>query len=254
MVNISDKIEQDYGDELLWSEPINYKGITLYPVTCKDIREFTANVYPLLYDPLRYPTEISTLPRLYFLTDILNHANDPVYLSQNIMLTHLYISLTSLLKLVLKEQKVEFIENNKRWIIKVCGEEKSVEVKAKDFELIRQIILHQNGVNYDDTFIHEDIRQWIEEQEKADKTPPITTGDYIEAYMIQLNINDLKEIKKVPLRQFNHIVDKFLTRENYVMRTTAAMSGFVTFKDKIDHWLVTNKKNSIYDKYFKELK
>ena len=254
MVNISDKIEQDYGGELLWSEPINYKDVILYPVTCDKIRQFTASIYPLLYDPLRYPTEISTLPRLYFLTDILNHLNDPVYLSQNIMLTQLYVSLENLFKLVFKEQQVGFVESNKRWIMQVSNVEKCIEIKAKDFEMIRQIILHQNGVNYDDTFIHEDIRKWIEEQESADKTPPITTEDYIEAYMIQLQINDLNEIKPVPLRQFNRIVDKFLTRENYVMRTTAAMSGFVTFKDKIDHWLVTNKKNSIYDKYFKEVK
>ena len=35
---------------------------------------------------------------------------------------------------------------------------------------------------------------------------------------------------------------------------TASMSGFVTFKGKIDHWITVNKKNSIYDKYFKEVK
>lgn len=254
MSSISDKIEQDYRKELLFSKPINYKGITLYPVTCEDIIEFTENVYPLLYDPLRYPTEISTLPRLYFLTDILNYGDNPEYLSQNIMLTHLYITLLNLLRLVFKEQKFEFIKNDTRWFLQIQGEKNLVEIKAKDFEMIRQIILHQNGVNYDDTFVHEDIRKWIEEQEQADKTHPITTEDYIEAFMIQSNIYDMDKVSEVSLRKFNRIVDKSLTRENYVMRTTAAMSGFVTFKDKIDHWLVTNKKNSIYDKYFKEVK
>lgn len=51
MENYSNKIERTYENELLWSEPINYKGITLYPVTCQNIRDFNKLIPALLYDP-----------------------------------------------------------------------------------------------------------------------------------------------------------------------------------------------------------
>lgn len=249
MKNYSEKIEYTYRNELLWSKPINYKGITLYPVTCENILEFNSSVTSLVYDPLRYPTEISTLPRLYFLTDIHNYCNDPKYLNQNIILAQLYVSLVSLLKLVLRDQKFTFIENNKKWFLSVQVGENSVEIKAKDFEIIRQIILVQNGVHYDDTFIHEDIRQWIEEQEQADKTPKMDIEDRIEAYMIIMKCCDINKVKQVPLRQFNRILDKAFSREHYCGALSNPM-----FDGKINHWVTDdNKGNSIFDKYFKEV-
>lgn len=261
-----DKIEEKYESQFLWSEPIDYKGLTLYPVTCTDIEQFYGSVFALLYDPLRYNSEISTLPRLYFLTDILNKKEDTLYVQQNMFLLQLFIQMQLLLKLVLKNQTVEFVENRNKWflritkIAKVIEEDKEVEkeiqidIKAKDFDVLREIILHQNGVDYDDTFIHEDIRQWITEQESADKSTPTTIEDYMEAFMMQINSCKLEDFKVVPLRRFNRIIEKMLSRENYNIQMTASMSGFVTFKNEINHWITINKKNSIYDKYFKECK
>ena len=259
----NDKIEELYGTNFLWSEPIDYKNVTLYPVKCEHIQIFYQSVYALLYDPLRYNSLISTLPRLYFITDILNHQEDVDYFNQNQFLFQLFIQLQFLLKLVLGENQVyDFINNKGKWFLRITktveeNEQKQeivTDIKAKDFDKIREIILHQNSVDYDDTFIHEDIRQWIAEQESADKSPQATIEDYMEAFMMQMGSCDLESFKQVPLRRFNRIVEKILSRENYNIQMTASMSGFVTFKGKIDHWITVNKKNSIYDKYFKEVK
>lgn len=258
----NDKIEELYGTQFLWSQPIEYKNITLYPVKCADIQVFYMSVYALLYDPLRHNSLISTLPRLYFLTDILNHQEDVDYFNQNQFLFQLFIQMQFLLKLVLgDEQKFDFVNNKGKWFLKIIkqvddnGQTKEIEidVKAKDFDMIREIVLHQNGVDYDDTFIHEDIRQWIAQQESADKSPQATIEDYMEAFMMQMGSCDIEKFKEVPMRRFNRIVEKILSRENYNIQMTASMSGFVTFKDKIDHWITVNKKNTIYDKYFKEV-
>lgn len=250
MENYSDKIERKYEDELLWNYPIIYKNVTLYPVTCENILEFNKSVTALVYDPLRYPTEVSTLPRLYFLTDILNH--DVEYWNNNSLLGQLLISTMGLFKLVLRDQKFEFKqkENSNKHFLRVwISESQYVDFKAKDFEKIRQIILVQNGVNYDDTFIHEDIRQWIEEQEKADKTPEMSIEDSINAFMEIMKINDVNDIKQLPLRRFNRILTKGLARENY----NTALSN-PAFDGKIEHWITANNKGSLFDKYFKEVK
>ncbi len=260
---VNDKIEQAYGNKFLWSEPIDYKNITLYPVKCADIQTFYASVYSLLYDPLRYDSLISTLPRLYFLTDILNHREDVCYFEKNQFLFQLFIQLQFLLKSVLGDKQPFSFEDNKgKWFVRVTkqveeeGQVKdiAVDIKAKDFDMIREIILHQNGIDYDDTFVHEDIRKWIAEQESAEKSAQATIEDYMEAFMMQMGSCDSEKFKDVPLRRFNRIVEKILSRENYTIQKTASMSGFVTFKDKIDHWITVNKKNSIYDKYFNEVK
>ena len=67
------------------------------------------------------------------------------------------------------------------------------------------------------------------------------------------NAWDVTTFDSMPLRRFYRIVDKILTRENYNIQMTASMSGLVSFKGELTHWMVTNKKNSIYEKYFKEL-
>ncbi len=260
---MDNKIEQTYGTNFLWSEPVVYKNITIYPIKCADIQTFYTAVYSLLYDPLRYDSLISTLPRLYFLTDILNHQDDLEYLNNNQFLLQLFIQLQILLKLVLGDkQRFDFLNNKGKWFLQITkqteedGQQKDIEIeiKAKDFENLRKIILQQNWIDYDDTFIHEDIRKWIAEQESANKSAQATIEDYMEAFMMQMGSCNVEEFKKVPLRRFNRIVEKILSRENYTMQMTASMSGFVTFKDKIDHWITVNKKNSIYDKYFKEVK
>ena len=254
MADLSDEIENRYEEQLLWAEPINYKGVVISPVLCKDILRFNSCIYVLLYDPLRYNSEISTLPRLYFLTDVLNHFNDSEYLRKNIMLFSMWQGLNIILDMTIGK-KYKFNDHNGRWFLRIETEQGGyVDIKANDFEWIRQIILHQNSISYDDTFVHEDIRRWIAQQEKVDNSPRASTEDYLEAFILETGCRSAEELKNIPLRRFNRIVDKSLHKENYLIQATAAMSGFVTFKSKIEHWLVTDKKNSIYDKYFKEVK
>ena len=250
MENYLNEIERKYENELLWDYPIVYKGVTLYPVTCANILNFNRYIPALLYDPLRYPTEISTLPRLYFLTDILNHDAD--YCNNNLLLGRLIISAMGILRLALRDQKLEFKqkEKSKKHFLRIWfSESQYVDFKAKDFEKIRQIILVQNGVNYDDTFVHEDIRQWIEEQEKADKTPKMSIEDSIEAFMLIMRVYSVEAIKKVPIRKFNRILAKAFSRDNYCGILSNPM-----FDGKINHWATEdNKKDTFFDKYFKEV-
>lgn len=254
-----ENIEKLYSTQFLWDEPVEYKGITLFPVTCKDIQDFYSYVNCILYDPLRYNSVISTLPRLYFLTDILNHQDDAEYIMQNEFLFAMFICFQKLLKLVLGEnQDFNFAENKGKWYLQIIkhidwADDISIDIRAKDFDILREIILHQNGVEYDDTFIHEDIRKWLEEQEARDNTQYSTIEDYLNAF-ISVTHWKPQEVKELSIRRFNGITDKFLSHDTYNLQMTASMSGFVSFKGKIDHWLTTNKKNQIYEKYFKEVK
>lgn len=246
-------VERVFQKNFLWDEPIEYCGINLYPVQVKDIHEFTLNICSLIYDPLRHDSMISTLPRLYFLTDILNHQEDAEYLKNNKFLAEMYLSLSCVLKLVLKEQDFGFVKNEKnRWYLRVKNKHgNAVDIKAKDFEVMRQIILHQNSVNYDDTFVHEDIRKWIEEQEKSEKNFKIVNEDYLNLFMIQMNKSSMNEIKNISLRRFYRIIDKLFAKERYFTEQLCYIIGGIKTAPK--HW-ISPIKYSLYDKYFKEIK
>lgn len=71
--------------------------------------------------------------------------------------------------------------------------------------------------------------------------------------MIQMKLYKLEEIKNIPLRYFHKIIEKSLLRENYNLQMTASMSGLVSFKGTINHWITINNKNKIFEKYFKEI-
>ena len=219
-------IEKAYADKFLWDEPIVYMGISLYPVQVKDIQNFTLNICSLVYDPLGHNSMISTLPRLYFLTDILNHQEDAEYLKNNVFLIQMYTSLICVLEMVLKDQKFQFVKNKNRWFLRVktnSGED--VDIRAKDFDELRAIILHQNGVDYDDTFIHEDIRKWIEEQERAEKNFKIVNEDYLNMFMLQMKKSSMEEIAEMSLRRFYRIIDKLVAREKYFVEQFCYITG-----------------------------
>ena len=252
-------IEEMYGTQFMWAEPVEYKGVVLNPVTCRDMQKFYSSVNCLLYDTLRYNTMVSTLPRLYFITDLINHVDDQNYILENKLLYEMFICLQTILKIVLgNNQEFNFVESKGKWYLQIrryISDSKNsiIDIKAKDFNIIREIILHQNGVDYDDTFVHEDIRKWIEEHESNSKSPPATIEDYIQAFMIQMKLYKLEEIKNIPLRYFHKIIEKSLLRENYNLQMTASMSGLVSFKGTINHWITINNKNKIFEKYFKEI-
>ena len=155
-------------------------------------------------------------------------------------------SLCKLCELIFKGQKVTFAPKNGYWQLQV--DDKSFT--AKQFESFRIIILEQNGFEVNDEFIHNDIKKYIEAEEANDKEPKATLEDCQEAIMLELKCSSVKELKSMSVRRFNRLVPKILHRENYVICYSASMSGLVSFKGDIPHWLSKQRSNALIDKYF----
>lgn len=241
------QFEKAYQKNLAMSEPIEYEGALLHPIMYGDIFQFNNYIQALIYDPLDYPMdEYAVLPRLYFLTESLSHSNDMQWVQQNVVMVLFTRDLCELCNMVFKGQEVKFISDKGLWKLSVDGH----IFNSKQFEDIRLIILEQNGYECDDTFIHNDIKEYIKNEEQKSSEPKATMEDYQEAVMLDLKITDDSQFKRMTIRRFNRILQKVLTRENYVMTKTASMSGFVTFKGEIPHWLSRTRSNALLDKYF----
>lgn len=256
-----DDIEQKYSYEFQFTEPVVYKDIIkLYPVYYRQNYEFSIGLQCLLFEVMDYPNiEYATLPRLYFLTEVLGHYTDEIWMQKNFEMYLLYNSMLTLLNNVLKEQPYEIVTIGNNYGIRIFSDEnktKYVDITSKKFEEIRQIILYQNGYDFSDEFVHNDIKKYIQEQNKFNNKDDseITSEDYMDAVMIEMKIYDEKEMAKLTLRRFNRFLAKILNRDMWKIQTTASLSGMVTFKEDIPFWLANQTKKSKLESYFKKIK
>jgi hypothetical protein len=259
---MNNDIETLYSNNLMFSEPILWKeNISLYPVLFRQIQDFSFGLESLLYDPMNYEDiTLATLPRLYFLTSVaeFEYTNNIDMIYTNPILTNLYLNLRTMLSLVLKNQDYIFVKKNNFWQIRIYHDDEKqsfIDINSTEFEELREIILKQNGCTYSDEFIHNDIKNFMVHEEKSDKNRIVSTNeDYMEAIMLDMNINHEQAVGSLTMRRFNRLLDKIISRENYKIQQTASMSGMVTFKFDIPHWLGKQRNDRMFDKYFKEAK
>lgn len=267
-----DNIEQIYSHEFQFVRPITYPlikefnqtkkktQIKLYPILYEQNVEFMNAIQCLLINVMDYPNkEYATLPRLYFLTEIYKNCNynNPQWMQDNNIMYISYNCLVNLLALVLKDQPYAFALFGEYWGIRVYTDESKndfVDINSKKFEEIREIILHQNGYDYSDEFVHNDIKKYIYEQEKNNDEDIITAEDYMDCVMIEMKIYDENILAKMSMRRFNRFLTEIIGRDSWKIQTTASLSGMVTFKEKIPFWLAKQTKKSKLDKYFKNIK
>lgn len=255
-----------YNKELRTSAPILYEGIQLYPVRYKHYDEFKSLIGCLLINPIYSDdSTINSLPRLYFLTNCLccNRKQDtstPQFQAQKARILQIF----GLLKLVFREdQSFDFTETKSgRMALRVWNNncpEKSVVINAKKFEPMREIILVQNNVAYDDTYIHPDILRYIEttkQKESSTKKSTVfeTMEDKVEALMLKFNQPNDDFLNEMTIRRVERLVAKIIDEGIYNAQMYGSMSGMVKFKESPTHWMSTKLHQSDFDKYLKELK
>ena len=253
--------EETHARQLMFSEPVRFLDlIWIYPVRFAQIHLFKFGTASLLYDVLSCrDLRLAALPRLYFLTDVLSHENDGEYLGQHPDMADLFQSLNIMLGLVLKQQKFEFRRAGKHWYLRIyalesrTGKARFAEVKGREFEALREIILKQNGVDYSDEFIHEDLKKRMREDEQVLGTGErFTDEDCMEGVMLGLGITDEAALQNMTVRRYTRLLEKVLSRENYNLQTAASMSGFVKFESEIPHWLAHKNKGAGLERYFKK--
>lgn len=252
-----------YNRQLSRSEPITYEGVCLYPVKFRDYEIYQTYAHCLVLNPIYYPDmTLSTLPRLYFLTEIFKHVEDKEYAEAHPKLRRYVIELYGILTLVLREQKFGFEPNSSgMFCLKVyngADNENSIVINAKKFDTMREIILLQNNTFYDDTYIHPDIQKWIEVQKEAEqrknKGITETLEDKIEALMLEMKEPNESFLDDMSIRRVERLLEKTVNRELYQAQLAGMMSGMVKFDTQPTSWITTKPKQTDFERYLKELK
>lgn len=145
----------------------------------------------------------------------------------------------------------------------VCGEDSEIKYNASTldvsinnfqitnsvFDDLRKIIIIQNDIDFDiDEFMNIDTVRALEKarefeakknKEKAD------IEDYIDSLIIGMKVTE-EYVSNLTIRKFWRYIKRIKKHEEYKVCRSGQMSGMVTFKEPIQHWMTSI---DVTDKY-----
>lgn len=217
------------------------KKIEIYPILVKDSEIFISSIGALTIDKnSSSDPSIISMPYLQFLLTIASQQNPSVI-----------IQLNNILRLCLKWEtaKILFDESGK---ISLYEEKENAVIKAKHFDDIRRIILYQNLLNYDDSYVNPEIKKTIEEYER-------TVNKGVEIPSLERKISIItshcgltKENQmEMTYRAFTSLFEEVCGEIEFSTTRAVAilMNALSNNKNELDHWIFKKKKDK-YEKYF----
>ena len=229
--------------------PYEYKGVTFYPVSLEHLIEFYICVEILMIKQERTKDKkLMKLPYLWFLAYAFENNEKYNYLDSGMYIPLLY----SLIEICTRQKDIDIkIERNengdyKRCLLCVGG----IEFNYKDFTEIRRIILTQSGIEYSDEFLNSDTERAIYDgraynQRKSGYIPP-NLEDLMDILSMYLHKSLDEIVKTFTIRKFNRAVKYMSSFEEWKLLRGSELTGMVTFKQPIHHWIEGIEKENIF--------
>ena len=234
-MSIKEEIFKNYYDELTFDDPIDYKGLLLYPVSIRKINKFLQSSSVLRIQKEYIPDkEIIKMSYLKFLMTNIDKEKEEYGES----LTFDLLALCFMICMRIEEISIRLFvdEDGKAKLIL-----NDVEINENDFDYLRKLILYQNLPNYDDELMNPDLKNDLEQADKI-KNGGEETEDFehlIANLVIGTGMN-IDDVKNLPIRKF-YIIGQVMDRKlHYSIYKQASVGGFVEFKQSIMHYLKKN--------------
>ena len=234
-MSIKEEIFSNYYEELTFDDPIDYKGLLLYPVSIRKINKFLQSSSVLRIQKEYIPDkEIIKMSYLKFLMTNIDREKEEYEES----LTFDLLALCFMICMRIEEISIRLFidEDGKAKLIL-----NDVEINENDFDYLRKLILYQNLPNYDDELMNPDLKNDLEQADKI-KNGGEETEDFehlIANLVIGTGMN-IDDVKNLPIRKF-YIIGQVMDRKlHYSIYKQASVGGFVEFKQPITHYLKKN--------------
>lgn len=228
---------------LIYNSPFKYsEGITLHPVTMKDIVAFQTltQSITLRKDSIFRDKKIIKMTYWDFL--IYCFGNDELETEYKINgLSEYLLYAIQLLKLCCANSNIEFLQNGQ---ICINGEVITPEI----FDDLRRIIIIQNDIDFDiDKFLNYDTEQRLlkAENDLRKKQDKANIEDYIDSLIIAMNTTE-DCVKNMTIRKFWRYIKRYQLHESYTIAKTGECSGMVSFKEPIKHWMISLEEEDKY--------
>ena len=231
---------------LIYNKEIKYnEHITLYPIKMKDIITFQQYQMALTLrkDAIFQDKQIIKMGYLEFIKYACR--NDELAQKYNMPLLPFYYDfIIGILQLTCGED-VEIRYNTSTLDFSI----NDFLVTDEVFDDLRKIIIIQNDIDFDiDEFMNIDTVKALEKarefeakknKEKAD------IEDYIDSIIIGLKVTE-DYVSNLTIRKFWRYIKRINKHEEYEACRSGQMSGMVTFKEPIQHWMTSIE---VTDKY-----
>ena len=231
---------------LIYNKEIKYnEHITLYPIKMKDIITFQQYQMALTLrkDAIFQDKQIIKMGYLEFIKYACR--NDELAQKYNMPLLPFYYDfIIGVLQLTCGED-VEIKYNTSTLDFSI----NDFLVTDEVFDDLRKIIIIQNDIDFDiDEFMNIDTVKALEKarefeakknKEKAD------IEDYIDSMIIGLKVTE-DYVSNLTIRKFWRYIKRINKHEEYEACRSGQMSGMVTFKEPIQHWMTSIE---VTDKY-----
>ena len=234
-MSIKEEIYKNYYEELTFDDPIDYKGLLLYPVSIRKINKFLQSSSVIRIQKEYIPDkEIIKMSYLKFLMTNIDKEKEEYGES----LTFDLLALCFMICMRIEEISIRIFmdEDGKAKLIL-----NDVEIDENEFDYLRKLILYQNLPNYDDELMNPDLKNDLEQADKI-KNGGEETEDFehlIANLVIGTGMN-IDDVKNLPIRKF-YIIGQVMDRKlHYSIYKQASVGGFVEFKQPITHYLKKN--------------
>ena len=231
---------------LIYNKEIKYnEHITLYPIKMKDIITFQQYQIALTLrkDAIFQDKQIIKMGYLEFIKYACR--NDELAKKYNMPLLPFYYDfIIGVLQLACGED-VEIKYNTSTLDFSI----NDFLITDEVFDDLRKIIIIQNDIDFDvDEFMNIDTVKALEKarefeakknKEKAD------IEDYIDSIIIGLKVTE-DYVSNLTIRKFWRYIKRINKHEEYEACRSGQMSGMVTFKEPIQHWMTSIE---VTDKY-----
>ena len=231
---------------LIYNKEIKYnEHITLYPIKMKDIITFQQYQIALTLrkDAIFQDKQIIKMGYLEFIKYA--RRNDELAQKYNMPLLPFYYDfIIGVLQLTCGED-VEIKYNTSTLYFSI----NDFLITDEVFDDLRKIIIIQNDIDFDiDEFMNIDTVKALEKarefeakknKEKAD------IEDYIDSIIIGLKVTE-DYVSNLTIRKFWRYIKRINKHEEYEACRSGQMSGMVTFKEPIQHWMTSIE---VTDKY-----
>ena len=231
---------------LIYNKEIKYnEHITLYPIKMKDIITFQQYQMSLTLrkDAIFQDKQIIKMGYLEFIKYACR--NDELAQKYNMPLLPFYYDfIIGILQLTCGED-VEIKYNTSTLDFSI----NDFLITDEVFDDLRKIIIIQNDIDFDiDEFMNIDTVKALEKarefeakknKEKAD------IEDYIDSIIIGLKVTE-DYVSNLTIRKFWRYIKRINKHEEYEACRSGQMSGMVTFKEPIQHWMTSIE---VTDKY-----
>lgn len=239
MVIITEITKQALFPSLIFNKEISYNdSITLYPVRIKDIMIFQQYqmAFTLRKDAIFREKQLIKMDYLDFIRFACRNAG----LAQNYnlpLLPFFYDFVIGMLQIVCGE-KAEITYNARTLDIFING----FQITSPVFDDIRKIVILQNDIDFDiDDFTNIDTIRALEkakEFEAKKQNEKADIEDYIDSLVITMNVTE-EYVSNMTIRKFWRYIKRINKHDEYEACRAGQMSGMVTFKEPLKHWMTS---------------